>query len=231
MNIAALHTPRRWYIHMAAYIMLAVIMGFKSSGSTPSDFSRYFTTWMWVALCVFMWLSACAHIAPEMWPFVAGACYFVTFGCTFLVYVLFTAVVYSNSDALLRFVGPDLSFGELFLGERVTHGIPVITMCCYSFANADVLKYTLRNIKTQLDKRSAWYFPLLVCYWYIMPLGLIGVYGALHDPWSTYRSRLTYMESFIVSTGTLLLVISIPVYVFIYKKNYSTDDTGIDERI
>jgi hypothetical protein len=142
----------------------------------------------------------------------------VTFACTFLVYVLFTAVVYSNGDAYLRFVGPDLSFSELFLGERVTHGIPLIVMCCFSFANADDLRLYLRQTRAKLKAMNKYYYPLLVCYWYMAPLALIGIYSMFHEPWSTYKSRLSYPVSFAIASGTVALCNSIPLYVFLYKQ-------------
>jgi hypothetical protein len=213
-RVVSARTRVALWVHVAGYALMSVIMGFKAAGNIDS-FGTYFTTWSWCLLMVFLWLGTAVQLVPAMWPFVAAGMFFLCHGVVWIVLVLFTAVVYSNPDALLQFEDT-MSFSVIFAGEKVSHGLCVIVLACWAILNSTHLRSTLRSIRFSLKPV---YYGLLVTYWYVGPLFMIGIYSAYHDAWQTYKSRLTFMQSFAIAAGTVALVNSLPLYVFLYKRD------------
>ena len=204
------------WVHVIGFGALSVIMGFKAAGNIDY-FGTYFTTWSWCLLMVFLWLGTVVQLVPRMWPFVACGIFFLCHGVVWMVVVLFTAVVYSNPDALLH-MEKYMSFSIIFAGEKVSHGLCVIVLICWATLNNTAMNITLRSVRAKLKPV---FYGLLVAYWYLDPLFMIGIYSSYHDPWQTYKSKLTYFQSFVICAGTVALVNSLMLYIFIYKRDNS----------
>ena len=214
-------TPPRVMVHLAGTFLMAAIMGFKNSHVNPENFGEYFTTWMWVLLLAWLVIAIVPLQRPDLMRPVATALLFTTHGACWLVYILFTAVVYSNPDSFLRFEKGLVTFGALFLGEKVTHGLPLIVMLVYVMMHVGALRRALRPMRPNSGDpaamtRTAWTC-LVLFWWFASPLVLLGIYAAFHDAWQTYRSKLAYWEAAVVSLGAVGISNGLLLFALVYR--------------
>lgn len=212
-----------FYIQLVCAALLAMVFGFKTAGSTsPGEVYIYFTSWMWTVLLIWCWWLLAALLCPSLWRGVACGLFFFAFGATWNVFIVFTAVVLSNGEALTRFQG-DMTFGELYAGEKVTHGVPVLAMLGFAIMNYRSLRTATRGLyKHWWDGRpfpaSRTAFCALAAWWLLGSLAVMGIYGSYTDPWATYRSRLSWGESFAVGLGSSLVAVGICMWAVVFRE-------------
>lgn len=133
-----------------------------------------------------------------------------------MVYILFCAVVLSNSEIMERMTHT-YSFGTVFVGEKITHAFPLLAVLITIGVYLDRLRQVPNPFTHPvLHKRI-----LLSLYWFLAPLSFIGVYAACFDPWEVYRSKLTFGESLAVCCVTLGISQTVLLVVLFYFRNDS----------
>lgn len=205
-------------LHTVIATLLTCIHAFKVYGSTVNEVFVYFTTWSWTVLLVWMWWMLVAMMCPRIWTPVLATLYFLALGAVFEVFVLFSAVVWSNPQALLRFQGDNMSFGELFVGEKITHGGPVISMLAFSVMNAGVFRRHLHALYRRMWTTNPALFCALCAWWLLGALAMLGIYGSYHDAWATYKSRLTWTESFAIGLVTSVVVCGTAMWTLVFRE-------------
>ena len=132
-----------------------------------------------------------------------------------MVYVLYMAVVLSN-PAPLQALSATYGFGIVFVGEKVTHALPLITVMFIVGLHMDSLRqYAVSPLELGANVLQR---VCLLLWWYFAPLGFAGIYRAIFDPWQVYRSRLTFWESFSVCVGTLVIVQTLLLLAIFYYR-------------
>jgi len=212
----------RFCLHVVGLFLLSVLFGLKVSRSGGVEgLYMYFTSWMWtLALLFFSFVSGCI-VCPKAWDLF---CYFgvsFTHGVCWMVYILFCAVVLSNSE-IMEQMTHTYSFGTVFVGEKITHAFPLLAV----LVTIGVYLDRLRQVPNPFTHPVMYKRVLLALYWYLAPLTFIGIYAACFDPWQVYRSKLTFAESLAVCCVTLGISQTLLLVVLFYfrrdnKPSYS----------
>ena len=142
-----------------------------------------------------------------------------------MVYVLYMAVVLSNPEPL-QALSSTYGFGIVFVGEKVTHALPLITVMFIIGLHMDNLrKYGVSPLSLETKRKiGGWHLQRLMragalLWWYFGPLIFAGIYRAVFDPWQVYNSRLTFWESFAVCVTTLVIVQTLLLLAIFYYRS------------
>jgi len=211
--------------HALGTALLCAIQAYRTRETTSvENYGLHFTTWSWTVLCI--WASAALAgmlSTRKAFDTVVAVAYFFALGNVWQVYVVFSAIVLANGDALLRFMDGNVTFGQLWAGEKVTHALPVLFMLCYSVAHWDRLREAVLRWRDRTRKHPLTW-AALCAYWLLSPVALIGIYSMSHDPWEVYRSTLPFGVLAVIATCACLVASGIPLLAFLMSKRCTDTD-------
>ncbi len=193
---------------------------YKLSSADRYDIVKHYTTWSWVMAMVFFTLdfvSLFAHSVPFKRTVYAFFFWFAWANAWVVFWIVFV-ILEENPEILTNNAvenGGQYSLGQVFLGERTLHVLPVLVLTLWlllrlpelSRGTAHYAHYHKHSepIEYHRYRRRLWY----IVYVTLVPLVTIGIYALIFNPETTYGITLHPIWLFFIIVAVLVMFVTL----------------------
>ncbi len=213
-----------WTLLWGAFLWGVLI--FKLVSDDRYDIVRHYTSWSWAMALVFFTLDAVSYFAQSVLfrRIVYAFFFWFAWANAWIVFWVVYVILGQNPQILLDATvsgGGAYTLGQVLLGERTLHVIPVIALVIWLFLRLPELAratahYAKYHRSSEPEYRRRFHYRLAYFLWVtLVPFLTLGIYALVFNIEDTYGVTLHLIWVFFIIAGTLLLFVTLFVQLIL----------------